>query len=294
MCVRITTAAGLAAAIGLAACATAVPEPAPRTVNVTFTLTADGQPARCGAPLGRLGAGGTPAVLHDARFYVQDVALIDRTGKAVPLALTDGPWQTAGVGLLDFEDGTGACAKGTAGVNAVVTGRVPAGDYAGLAFTVGVPPTLNHTSTEKAPAPLDSAAMGWSWQAGRKFMKVEVDPAGGVARPDGSNATTWYVHLGSTDCAGNPANGESVSCGHSNRIPVTFAAFDPVTQAVALDLSSLFEGSVLTRDKGGPVGRMSGPTDPECGLVFGRLGLSKEGTPLVAGVSPVFSVVAKP
>lgn len=288
-------AVGLAAALGLAACATTGPERPDQPVAVTFALTANGKPARCGAPLGPLGVGGVPATLRDARFYVQDVALIAASGKAVPVTLTPNDWQTSSVALLDFEDGSGNCAGGTKGLHATVTGHVPEGRYVGLAFTVGVPPSLNHTSTETAPPPLDIAAMGWSWQAGRKFMKIEIDPSGGVAKADGSKAKSWYVHLGSTDCAGNPTTGESVSCKRSNRVPVTVPTFDPATQAVALDLASLFDGSALTRDQGGAVGCMSGPTDPECEAVFRRLGLSlTDGRPVSAGVTSAFTVVAKP
>lgn len=295
MSIRLAALTGLAC---LAACTTAGPvpdsQPVAQPVTVTFALTANGQPARCGAPLGPLGAGGTPAVLHDARVYVQDVALIDTRGTAVPLALAVTDWQTEGVALLDFEDATAACSAGTRATNATVTGTVPPGRYAGLAFTVGVPPTLNHSSTEKAPAPLDIAAMGWSWQAGRKFLKLEVDPAGGVAKPDGSRARTWFLHLGSTECAGNPASGDSVSCKRSNRLPVSFAAFDPARQMVALDLTALFQGSDLTRDQGGAVGCMSGPTDADCAPVFRQLGLQPGGGAPLPGPSAVFAAVAKP
>lgn len=294
MTVQRAALAGLAI-LGLAACSTTTPAPDSMPVTVTFALTANGKPARCGEPLGPLGTGGTPATLHDARFYVQDVALIDAAGRAVPLALAQNDWQTASVALLDFEDGSGGCTGGTRATNATVTGSAPAGRYAGLSFTVGVPPALNHSSTERAAPPLDVAAMGWSWQAGRKFMKVEVDPKGGVAKSAGAKARTWYVHLGSTGCAGNPADGESVSCTNANRLPVTVAAFDPVSQAVALDLSALFDGSALGRDRGGAVGCMSGPTDPECGPVFRQLGLSLEsGRPVTPGSSPAFAVVTKP
>lgn len=285
--------------LALAACSTPDASPSAsgkgeRAVSVFFVLIANGKPAGCGVPLGPLGSRGTPATLHDARFYVQDAALIDRAGRAVPLTLAAGEWQSDGVALIDFEDASAGCAGGTKGTNSTVTGSVPAGEYVGLSFKVGVPPALNHTSTERTPAPLDIAAMGWSWQAGRKFVKLEVDPAGGIAKPDRSRAPTWYVHLGSTGCTGNPATGETVACERSNRIPVRVAAFDPATQAVALDLTALFQGSDLTRDQGGAVGCMSGPTDPDCGAVFGRFGLSlKDGKPLEDGRSPVFSVVAK-
>ena len=105
----------LAAASVLAACSTAAPGPELRPVTVAFALTANGKPARCGVPLGPLGAGGTPAVLHDARFYVQDVALIDMAGRAVPLALAQNEWQTASTALLDFEDGSGGLCRRHAG-----------------------------------------------------------------------------------------------------------------------------------------------------------------------------------
>lgn len=280
--------------LAAAGCAAVPPGDARQPVAVTFALTSGGQPARCGAPLGPLGTGKTAATLHDARFYVQDVALIDATGKTVPVTLTPGPWQTAGTALLDFEDAGGGCRGGTPATNAVVTGTVPAGRYSGLSFTVGVPPDLNHSSTEQAPPPLDIAAMGWSWQAGRKFMKVEVDPAGGVRKPDGSRAATWFLHLGSTGCTGNPATGETVACARSNRVPVTLAGFDPATQAVALDLAALFAGSDLARDQGAAVGCMSGPTDADCPPVFARLGLSADGTPVQPGRSAVFTAVARP
>ncbi len=291
-----STLAALAAAAGLAGCASTAPEVATQPVAISFALTANGQAARCGVPLGPLGVGKTAATLRDARFYVQDVALIDAAGKPVPLTLTVNDWQTANVALLDFEDGGGGCVGGTKATNVTVTGAVPAGTtYAGLSFTVGVPPALNHSSTEKAPPPLDIAALGWSWQAGRKFVKVEVDPVGGVAKPDGGTAPSWYVHLGSTGCSGNPATGENVVCTRSNRVPVTLAAFDPRAQAVALDLSSLFQGSAINKDQGGAVGCMSGPTDADCGPIFARLGLSlSDGKPVESGRSPAFVVVAKP
>lgn len=284
----------VAAALGLAACSGVPADNATQPVSISFALTKDGQPAACGAPLGRLGSNKVAAKLRDARFYVQDVALIDAAGKATPVKLAVNEWQTGPVALLDFENGADGCVGGKP-MNGVVTGAVPPGKYVGLSFAVGAPPALNHTSIEKAPAPLDSAAMNWSWQTGRKFMKVEVDPKGGVTKPDGTKAPTWFLHLGSTECSGNPATGEPASCKRSNRAPLSFPAFDPATQAVALDLGVLFGGSNLSKDQGAAVGCMSGPTDADCPPVFARLGLSLEtGLPVVPGKAPAFSVVKKP
>lgn len=282
--------------------------------SIQFALTDGAEPADCHRALADLGSSHLTAHLRDARFYVSEVRLIDASGQEVPVQLNRNDWQYAGVALLDFEDGTGLCKGGTAAANSQITGTVPAGQYTGLAFTVGVPVAgtdeqgraiqLNHSSTETSPAPLDLAAMAWSWQAGRKFMKIEVNPEGGIRLPSGEVAHTWFVHLGSTGCVGNPAGNETVTCTRSNRIPVRFSGFDPRTQQVVLDLRQLFLTSDLGRDLGGAVGCMSGPDDPECGPVFTQLGLNltdsapgagDAGQPRFAdGRSAVFRISAKP
>lgn len=279
---------GLALAT-LTACGTTPPQT--QTVEIAFTLRAGTAPVYCGGPFGPLGTPAVTATLRDARLYVQDIALIDTTGTAVPVTLPANDWQQPGVALIDLETGGPDCA-GTAATNPVIRGTLPARTYSGLRFTVGVPETLNHTSVEVTPAPLDVVAMNWSWQAGRKFMKVEVTPTGGVTKPDGAKTATWFLHLGSTDCTGNPAQGGAVTCQRPNRLPVTLPAFDPARQAVALDLTALFTGTDLTRDQGGAVGCMSGPTDPDCPAVFGTLGLSlTNGQPVTPGQPPVFRAV---
>lgn len=254
----------------LAGCTAA---PAEQPVSIAFALAAGEQPAGCGRAIDGLGVSHRRAQLADARLYVHDVRLIDRAGTAVPVHLTDSPWQRDGIVLLDFEDATGAC-HGTAATNRQVAGTIPAGDYVGLSFVIGVPVPLNHTSPVTQAPPLDSVAMGWSWQAGRKFVKIELDPEGGVVRPAGRPGTTWHLHLGSTGCAGDPAKGEAVTCSTPNRVPVAFPAFDAARQQVVLDLAVLFRDSELGRDGGGALGCMSGPEDPECPPVFRQLGVS--------------------
>jgi uncharacterized repeat protein (TIGR04052 family) len=119
---------------------------------------------------------------------------------------------------------------------------------------------------------MDVKALAWSWQAGRKFAQIEVNPTGGVARPAPAAAgTTFYTHLGSTGCTGNPVTGETVSCERSNRMDVTLASFNVSSQKLVLDLAELFKGTNLNADLGGAVGCMSGTTDPECPAVFKAL-----------------------
>lgn len=265
-----------------------------QAVEISFALKSAGVDARCGQPLSPIGAPAIPASLRDARLYVQDIALINDKGQPTSVKLNASDWQNDQVALIDFEDATGFCAGGTPAVNTVVTGTVPAGQYNGLTFTVGVPVSQNHTSTELEGAPLDLAAMGWSWQAGRKFIKLEVNPEGGVTKADGSSSPTWFVHLGSTGCTGNPVTGETVSCMRPNRLPVVLAPFDVTQHQVVLDLNSLFGSSDITRDKGAAAGCMSNPADKDCVEVFERLGLSLDtGRELKQSVSPVFSASAK-
>lgn len=279
-----TLAAGLALA-GPALAAGADTPPASQAVAIRFALQAGDLPVGCqGAPV-RLGGTGTAVRLRDARFYLHDLALLDAQGRKVPVQLQANEWQTHGVALVDLEDGSGGkdgCDGGTTGTHAVVTGSVPAGRYSGLSWVVGVPVTgtgpageavsLNHSSHLQAPAPLDVAAMGWSWQAGRKFMKVEVLPEGGIARSNGTSKV-WTFHLGSGNCKGNPATGETVRCGQPNRPEVQLQGFDPGTDVVVLDLAGLYAGADLGRDEGGASGCMSGVGDPECKPLFDNLGL---------------------
>lgn len=264
-------------------------------VTLFFDLMAHGISARCGVSLGELGRDKKVAVLRDARFYLQDVALRNEVGNWVPLDLDENEWQSNQVALLDFEDATGKCAGGTADTNYVVTGMLPDGKYTGLQFTLGVPQEVNHSSSELAAPPLDLASMSWGWQAGRKFAKIEIDPNGGIRREEGSRATTWFLHLGSTGCVGNPLLGV-MSCLRANRVPISLKKFDPKRQQVVLDLVSLFQESHLSEDRGGAAGCMSSPSDPECVGIFTRLGLSlSDGRPVASGKSSsVFSVKPKP
>jgi uncharacterized repeat protein (TIGR04052 family) len=262
----------LGVAFGLAAPASA----ADQKVDIRFAAVAGNAPVACGQAIEGLGTTTRPAQLTDLRFFVSDVKLIRRDGRAVAVKLgkdsayrvTDG---RSGVTLIDLENGTGACAEeGTKGTNDLVRGTVPRGKYVGLRWTVGVPFGLNHTDAPAAPAPLNSAAMAWSWQSGRKFTKIEVsDPGGGAPWA----ASTFFVHLGSAGCTGNPATGQTVDCAASNRAAIRLKRFDPARQRVAVDVKAMLAGTDVTANGGGAPGCMSGATDPECGPVFRAFGM---------------------
>jgi uncharacterized repeat protein (TIGR04052 family) len=274
-----------------------------RAVAIEFVALAGASGVGCGAPLSvPLGSTGATALLKDLRFYLSQVELLRDDGVAVPLKLApNGPWQhTAANGdavtLIDLEDGRGGCfLEGSADTHALLRGSVPAGRYVGVRMTVGVPEALNHSDTAAAPAPLDLVAMGWGWQAGRKFAKIE------LAEPSfrAWSASSFLVHLGSTGCSGNPGLG-TVQCSRPNRAVLQFDAFDSDTQRIAVDLVALFAASDVTRNLGGAQGCMSGATDPECEAVFAALGIDwradggGSGLPLNAGRSQsVFKVLPR-
>lgn len=142
-----------------------------------------------GCALNALTLGTTSAVgsLSDLRFYVSNVALIDAAGNYVPVMMNQNGNQDANVALMDFEDATNKCSAGTAATYTAVQGKVAPGTYVGVAFDVGVPENLNHTSVTAAttPALLQNLSMNWSWQSGRKFTKIEF-----ANNPAMLNATT--------------------------------------------------------------------------------------------------------
>lgn len=267
-----------ALALGLTALLAAPAAAHDEKVSIRFAAVAGEEPVACGQTIEGLGSTSTAAQLADFRFFVSDVKLIRRGGKMVPLKLaknsayrvTEGK---SGVTLIDLENGSGSCAEeGTAGTNDVVRGTVPHGKYVGVRYSIGVPFDLNHTDAPAAPAPLNSAAMAWSWQGGRKYTKIEVTDPGGAT---GSwSAKTFFIHLGSAGCTGNPATGQTVSCRYANRSSIRLKRFDFDKQNIAVDLKALLAGNDITANKANAPGCMSGPTDPECAGVFGSLAIN--------------------
>jgi uncharacterized repeat protein (TIGR04052 family) len=212
----------------------------------------------------------------DFRFYIHNVRLLDDNGKQTPVELTqDDKWQFDDLALIDFEDATGGCGNGTPEKNTVVLGTLPVGRYSGLQFTVGVPFEKNHTDLTTMPSPLNLTALSWVWNAGRKFMRVEVASTG---KPRG-----YVMHLGSTGCTPNQTRiTVPTSCVHPNRVEVSLAGFDPAKDQVVVDLAELLKNSDLDgkpEQKGG--GCMSNPNDPECAPMFAALGLPLTGAEAV-------------
>lgn len=270
----ITSAAIVAATLAVPATSLGqMPMPAggPQHVEIGFTAVNGTQrTVNCSTPITGLGRSGATAQLQDLRFYVSNVRMVRANGTSVKLTPMAGDeWNLTRAGqsvtLIDLEDGTGACAAdGDKRMNDMVHGTVPAGKYVGVTMTVGVPLALNHTDPTTTPAPLNLIGMGWSWQAGRKYTKIELTKP---TAPGGAPGKDFMFHLGSTGCVGNPAAGDSITCRAPNRMKVLFKRFNPATQRIAFDIRTLTAGLDLTVDQGGAPGCMSGPKDPECAVM---------------------------
>lgn len=280
---------------------------ATQPVSIEFDVTAGVQAVACGTVLSGIGTNASSGQIKDLRFYVSNVMLIDAQGNMVPVALDANANQARDVALLDFEDATGKCpaSTGTAATYTTLTGKVPPGNYVGVSLSMGVPVrsadadrvSLNHSDITATTTPelLTSAAMAWSWQGGRKFAKIEFVPDTPIVRADGTTTTTWNMHLGSTGCKGDPTKGVVTACTNPNRMDFSFAAFNPGTQKIVLDLVELFRSTDVGHDGGGAVGCMSGLADPECPEIFRALQINlSNGLPINGGATQrAFAVKAK-
>jgi uncharacterized repeat protein (TIGR04052 family) len=237
---------------------------APVDVTIQFEAVVGQEALACGTTYTGVGAEGGDTQISDFRFYVHDVRLVTSADVEVPLTLEqDGVWQVENVALVDFEDATGACQGGTTPTRTVVTGTVPAGEYDGIRFRVGVPAELNHEDVTASPSPLNLTALFWSWGFGHIHLSAVTSTA------DGGEPNQHFVHLGSTGCTGNPEMGEEVMCTSPNRPELAFDGFDPATSVIVADLSELVATSNLLTE----IGCHSFPGTPACTSPFANLGI---------------------
>lgn len=281
-----------------------------QNVNLQFQAVAGSQKVSCGTAIKGLGTTSQTARLQDLRLYVTGVELLGRNGRTAAVKLKGNkPYQLTkkgdSVSLIDLENGSGACSSGTRGTNSAIRGTVAKGDYTGVRFSVGVPYALNHTDVVSAPAPLNSAAMAWNWQFGRKFAKIEFADPGGATGSWPSH--TFLVHLGSNGCTGDPATGKSAKCSALNIPQVKLAKFNPRSQSIGIDLKALLAGSdiapassmgaMTAMDMVMDPGCMSEQTLPTCGPIFKAFGLNWKadgsGTGKPSGKQSVFRAVSR-
>lgn len=91
------------------------------------------------------------------------------------------------------------CKHEDAKSRALVLKNVPAGDYTGVKFMIGVDSAKSVSSIDERPGILDPAAgasgMYWSWNAGYIFVKVEGTSPQAPLNP-GTNQNTFQYHTG--------------------------------------------------------------------------------------------------
>ncbi len=250
-------------------------------VAIRFAATVGDKTFSCGDKYEGIGTTASTVQVTDFRFFASNVRLVRADGGEVPVKLTeDGLWQTGGVALVDFEDATGTCVNGTPETRYVIEGTAPQGNYTGVRFALGLPFEVNHREVTLQPSPLNLSRMFWSWNAGYKFMRLDIRSTG---QPKG-----WMVHLGSTGCTpGDSPTTAPVSCKNANlaTIDVPYVAGRDV---IRFDLKALLaESNVDANQEKTAMGCMSGPTDTECAPLFKQLGLAINDTP--AGRQRVFS-----
>ena len=248
---------------------------APLPVAIRFQAVVGNEELACGKKYEGVGTTKSTITPRDFRFYIHNVRALNEAGKEVPVELNqDNKWQLDDLAMLDFEDGTGSCANGTAEKNIKIAGKLPGGQrYKGLRFTLGVPFAKNHTDITAMPSPLNLTALAWVWNAGRKFARLDFSSTG---VPRG-----YAIHLGSTGCTPNETKATiPTSCSSPNRLEVEFAEFDLAKDAVTADLGALLQDSNV--DQGGRMmsGCMSGTTTPACAPLFLNLGLAFPGQEL--------------
>jgi uncharacterized repeat protein (TIGR04052 family) len=292
--------ASAALAVLMIGCASTPPHSATLTsqpIALQFAAQINGQAFECGKSYSNIGTTKSTITPSDFRFYVSSVSLINAKGESIPVKLAqDGVWQLEDIALLDFENGKGPCRNGTAATNTTIRGNVPAGDYRGVKFAIGVPFNRNHGDPTVAPAPLNSTALFWTWQGGYKFIKFDTASSGrnatnAPADPNGGgNASGFSVHLGSTVCAAPSKTSAPSVCQNPNHIVVYFEKFDPAKGVIVADMGAvLARANVDVNAAGTSPGCMSFLKDADCPPVMGALGLPYDGLP-VQGVQQFLTV----
>jgi uncharacterized repeat protein (TIGR04052 family) len=259
--------------------APAVSTAATQDVTVQFAASVVDTPVDCSSTLTLLGSPSVNARLRDLRFYLSNVRLVSSTGTEVPITLTTNNYQQgSGVNsavLIDLtDDTTGNCAllaDRRPDLNKVIVGKVPPGTYVRFKATVGLSDALNHGAhVDDAVAPLDLPSMGWTWQDGYKFIKLELDPVGGGTNFDGIPFTTYEAHIASKNCTGLNA---AATCTNANMVSIDIP-LNLVSEQIALDLNEVFRGVDLATNATGVPVCHSDVDDTDCARLFTNLGLN--------------------
>ncbi len=253
--------------------------------------------------------------ISDLRFYISNLQFYDAANNKIALSLDSDEFQyhsdAGSVSLIDLTSNTsGACvgsaiafSEGTARTNTDISGMRADIPVARVTFDVGVPQAvmkdvIANNTAEGAPSPL--AEMYWSWASGYRHFVMNFTVEDGE-----STSGEGYLHVGSRDCGGDGALAltDRESCGYVNTPTVFLDDFDPTTQIVTVDISSLLNDLVFVAPivdteppfeilgEGPGVACHSSPSDtqPDCGPIFQNLGLDETSGLADAATNAVFS-----
>lgn len=260
-----------------------------KTLKIPFAAKAGETDIQCGTPVSGLGASDTSGQFEYAAWFVYDVKLVTEAGD-VATQMVENEAQNAeyDFAFLEFRDILGGCTNAdqlpydSTNNLVTVTTDVDPSQVKGIKFKLGMPYEPNHTVETKYQQEKAYYAMLWNWQAGFRFMRVDLIPDGGFTQ-DGTlyEDKTFNFHLGATGCEGDP-----VACAQPNNTTEFVLTNDQfvVNEAgtgtkVKFDYAELVSGMDLTVDEGGSKGCMSALQDPECTPMFYNLGIPLDTTP---------------
>ena len=284
-------AAGSLTAASLTGCGRA-PEP----FSLQFAPLVDGAAVGCTDDLKGFGTSTDHRVgINDLRFYVSNLKLTDSAGRTVEATLDKNEFQydsaEGWVGLVDLTGNSdGTCAttmlgggEGTGRTHAAITGTTLLRDVAAVSFDVGVPQpvmkkVIADNTAEGAPSPL--AELYWSWNSGYRHFVFNF-----TVRTSGNASGEGYLHVGSRNCnaMGMKALADRDACEFLNTPKVALTTFDLSKDKVGIDLrklllgidfvSPIYDANFAVIGMGPGVECHSSPTQPDCGSVFGALGV---------------------
>lgn len=221
----------------------------PRPVTVEFYPVAGQEHFACTSAWGHVGVSDSVVQPKDFRLLVSEVRFRTVAGRWVPMSLDEVEGQHAGVGLLDFEDGSGTCGAGTPATRYVLEGSVrDEGRFAAVELTLG--------AQEGAQLPANAAALA---PGGR--------PRGLAVELITPTHPHWVFHLASP-CA-------EVGCG-DGRLQVLIEGVDATERILFVDLLPLLQEADLERAAEAPdlvAGCASDPLDVDCPPLLRALGV---------------------
>ncbi|WP_299073248.1 MbnP family copper-binding protein [uncultured Paraglaciecola sp.] len=159
-----------------------------------------------------------PWSIQQLAFFVSNLRLINDKNTQTAI-LGSSPWQAENVVLIkpylpdcatNSAADVGIAAETlTSNHNLQFLAPVDLDHYQQLSFTLAVPFELNHENPLQQPSPLNLPSMFWSWRAGHKFFRLDMQ----------GPSNNWAFHLGSVGCtAASTMRTPENECVQPNRV----------------------------------------------------------------------------